>query len=85
MENSFIRKFTNGLMDWLAENSAAARFERSVFDGVLAVVTAGLATGNWGVATLVAFIMAVLSPLKMKVAESLAEKVENGEKDGDDA
>lgn len=73
MEKSFIRKFTNGFMAWCVDNSAAARLERSVAQGVLAVVIAGVTTGEWGVAAMTAAIVAVLSPIQAKLGASLEE------------
>lgn len=68
-----IRKFTEKFIAWCADNSAAARLERSVAQGVLAVVVAGVTTGQWGAAAATAAIVAVLSPIQAKLGESLYE------------
>lgn len=73
MEKSFIRRLTSAFMVWCADNSPAARLERSIFQGVLAVIAAGLTTGEWGASAITAAIMAVFAPIQAKLGESLYE------------
>ena len=59
-----MRKFTEAFVAWCADDSAAARFERTVVQGVLAAVAMGVTTGEWGASFGTAVIVAVLSPVQ---------------------
>ena len=63
------RRVTEGFCAWCAEDTPAAKFERTVAQGVVASVAAGLATGQWGAAFAVALAMAVLSPVQAMIGE----------------
>ena len=43
-----MRRITEAFVAWCADDSAAARFERTVVQGVLAAVAVGVTTGEWG-------------------------------------
>lgn len=60
-------KITNGFIEWCARDTAAARFQRSIAQGVVAVVVTGVATGEWGPAAVTGVIMAVLSPIQKAI------------------
>lgn len=60
-------KMTDKFLKWCAEDTPAARFERSIAQGIIAVLVSGLATGEWGVATVTALIMAVVSPIQAAI------------------
>jgi len=70
MEKNVIRKVTEGFTAWCAEDSTAARFERTLAQGVIAVVVAGLKTEEWGAAFGVALVMAVLSPIQAEMGRA---------------
>lgn len=59
-----MRKITEKFIGWCADDSAAARFERSVVQGVIAVIAVGVTTGEWGAAAATGAIMAVISPIQ---------------------
>lgn len=59
-----MRKITEKFIAWCADDSAAARFERSVVQGVVAVIAVGVTTGEWGAAAATGAIMAVISPIQ---------------------
>ena len=59
-----IDKLAEGFVAWCAKDTPAARLERTVAQGVVAVVVTGLTTGEWGVAALTGVVMAVISPLQ---------------------
>lgn len=63
-----MRKFEERFIAWCAEDTAVARFERTVAQGVIAVVVAGITTGDWEVASLTGIIMAVLSPVQKLIS-----------------
>lgn len=63
------RRVTEAFVSWCAENTPAAKFERTVAQGVVAAVIAGVTTGEWGAAFAVALIMAVLAPVQAKIGE----------------
>lgn len=62
-----VRTITTKFITWCQDDSAAARFERSVAQGVIAVVIVGVTTGEWGAATATGAVMAVLSPIQKAI------------------
>lgn len=62
-----MRKFEERFISWCAEDTAVARLERTIAQGVIAIVVAGVTTGDWGVAALTGAIMAVLSPIQKAI------------------
>lgn len=71
---TIVRKITSGITAWCADNSPAARLERTIVQGIIAAVTTGLATGQWGAAFVVASIMAILAPIQAIIGEADADK-----------
>lgn len=65
-----MRKLTEGFVSWCADNSAAAKFERTVAQGVIGAVAVGVTTGEWGAAFATALIMAVLSPIQAQIGKA---------------
>ena len=59
-----IDNITNAFIEWCARDSAAARFQRSIVQGIIGVLVAGLTTGEWSAAAIVGVIMAVISPIQ---------------------
>lgn len=61
-----MRKFTERFTEWCAEDSKAARFERSVFQAVVGLVGAGISAWanapEWFTVGVAPVIMAVLAP-----------------------
>lgn len=70
-----IRKFTNALIAWCADNSAAAKFERTIAQGALGVLAAWLTslTGmpEWFNVLVAPMIMVVLTPLMATIGTNL--------------
>lgn len=62
-----IDKLAEAFVAWCARDTAAARLERTIAQGVLAVVVTGLTTGEWGAAALTGVIMAVVSPIQAAI------------------
>lgn len=63
-----IDKFTNAFIEWCARDTAAARFQRTVVQGIVGVIVGGLTTGEWTGALFVAFVMAVIAPFQKAMA-----------------
>ena len=72
-KKSIIRRVTEGFTRWCAEDSTAARFERTLAQGVIAVVATGLTTGEWDAAFAVALVMAVLTPVQAEIGKGNGE------------
>lgn len=68
-KKTIIRRATEGFVSWCADNSPAAKLERTAAQGILAAVAVSVTTGEWGAAFAVAVIMAVLSPIQAKIGE----------------
>lgn len=71
------RRFSEAFVEWCADNSPAARLERTIAQGIIGIA-AGIATaaltGNGAVGTVVApMVMAVLSPIQASIGKSLEE------------
>lgn len=64
-----IDKAVTGFLAWCHSDTPAARFERTVAQGLVAVVAAGLTTGEWGTASIVAAVMAVLAPIQAEIGK----------------
>lgn len=62
-----IDKLTNAFIRWCQRDTAAARFQRSVVQGVLGVIAGGVATGEWSGALVVGTITAILSPIQKAI------------------
>lgn len=62
-----IDKATNAFIEWCARDTAAARFQRSVVQGIIGVIVGGLTTGEWTGAAIVGVIMAVISPVQKAI------------------
>ena len=60
----FIDRAAEGFCAWCAKDTAAARLERTIAQGVVAVAVTGLTTGEWGAAALTGVVMAVISPVQ---------------------
>ena len=63
------RRITEKFTAWCAEDSTAARFERTLAQGAIACVATGLATGDWGPVFVTALIMAVLTPIQAEIGK----------------
>lgn len=64
-----IRRITEKFTRWCAEDSTAARFERTLAQGVIAAVVAGVSTGKWGTAFVVALVMAIIAPIQAEIGK----------------
>lgn len=73
-----MRRITEAFVAWCADPSPAARFERTVCQGVLAAVAVGLATGEWGASFGVAVVTAVLSPVQAALGKGAGEEEDHG-------
>lgn len=74
---TIIRRMSEGFIEWCADNSAAARLERTVVQGLIGI-GAGIATsaigGNSIMSMFVApIVMVVLSPIQAHIGKSLEE------------
>ncbi len=67
---NYIRNFSNAFINWCADMSDAARFERTIAQGIMAAIIAGVASGEWGIAFTTAMIMAVLSPIQAAIGHA---------------
>ena len=72
-----MRKLTSRFVEWCADTSPAARLERTVAQGVIAAVTVGLTTGEWGAGVATAVIMAVITPIQAAIGK--ADGIEGAE------
>ena len=63
-----IDKITNAFIAWCARDTAAARFQRSIVQGVIGILVGGLTTGEWSGALIVGAIMAILSPIQKAIS-----------------
>lgn len=74
---TIIRRMSEGFIEWCADNSAAARLERTVaqgFIGIIAALIAAAITDNGFVGTVMApMLMAVLSPIQALIGKNLEE------------
>lgn len=68
-KKALVRRATEGFCAWCAEDTPAARFERTVAQGAVAAVAVGVTTGEWGAAFATALAMAVISPVQAALAE----------------
>ena len=71
---NIIRKSTNAFVSWCADNSAAAKFERTVVQGLVGVGIACL-TGlsgapEWVQFAIVPTVMAVLAPIQAEIGKT---------------
>lgn len=67
---NYIRNFSNAFINWCADTSDAARFERTIVQGIVAAVVTGVVSGAWGIAFITALIMAVLSPIQAAIGHA---------------
>lgn len=67
---NYIRNFSNAFINWCADTSDAARFERTIMQGIMAALIAGVVSGEWGIAFTTAMIMAVLSPIQAAIGHA---------------
>lgn len=71
MADNKIDKATNGFIEWCARDTPAARFQRSVVQGVIGVgcgILAAVATNNPIVGTYVApTVMAIIAPIQAAI------------------
>lgn len=71
---NIIRKATNAFVAWCADNSAAAKFERTVAQGLVGVGIACLTglTGSpeWVQFAIVPTVMAVLAPIQAEIGKT---------------
>ena len=71
---NIIRKATNAFVAWCADNSASAKFERTVVQGLVGVGIACL-TGlsgapEWVQFAIVPTVMAVLAPIQAEIGKT---------------
>lgn len=66
-DKNIIDKATDTFISWCACDTASARFQRSVVQGILGVLVGGLTTGEWTGAVVVGVIMAVISPIQKAI------------------
>lgn len=66
-DKNIIDKATDAFISWCARDTASARFQRSVAQGILGVLVGGLTTGEWTGAVVVGAIMAVISPIQKAI------------------
>lgn len=62
-----LRRCTQAFVAWCADDSPAAKFERTVAQGTIGAVAVGLTTGEWGAAFATAIAMAVISPVQAQI------------------
>ncbi len=62
-----MRKLTSRFCAWCADTSDAARLERTVAQGIIAAVSVGMTTGEWGASVVTAVIMAVITPIQAAI------------------
>lgn len=74
MGKNIIRTATEKFTVWCAEDTTAARFERTVAQGVIAAVVAGVTTGEWGAAFVVALVMAILAPVQAEIGKGQGDE-----------
>lgn len=71
---NIVRKCTNAFVAWCADNSPAAKFERTVAQGLVGVGVACLTglTGapEWVQFAVVPVVMAVLAPIQAQIGAS---------------
>lgn len=71
-----MRKITSKFVEWCADNSPAAKLERTVAQGIIGVVsgvTASLCTGDGVIGTVVApSVMVVLTSVQAYIGETYA-------------
>lgn len=62
-----IDKATDAFIEWCARDTASARFQRSIVQGIIGVAVGGLTTGEWTGAVLVGLVMAVIAPVQKAI------------------
>lgn len=62
-----IRKITDAFIAWCNDNSAAAKLERTIVQGIIGVIAGGLTTGEWTGALIVGIVMAILAPIQAAI------------------
>lgn len=62
-----IRKITEAFIAWCSDNSAAAKLERTIVQGLIGVLVGGLTTGEWTGALIVGAIVAILTPIQAAI------------------
>lgn len=67
MEKNIIDKATDAFVAWCAEDTAGARFQRAVVQGVIAVLVGGLTTGEWTGAIIVGSLIAVITLIQKAI------------------
>lgn len=65
-----MRKLTSRFCAWCADTSDAARLERTVAQGIIAAVSVGMTTGEWGASVVTAVIMAVITPIQAALGKT---------------
>lgn len=65
-----MRKLTSRFCAWCADTSDAARLERTVAQGIIAAVSVGMTTGEWGASVVTAVIMAVITPIQAAIGRA---------------
>lgn len=63
-------RITEKFVEWCRKDTAAARFERSIIQGIIAALVVGITTGDYGVSFAVAAIMAIISPIQKAIGNS---------------
>lgn len=69
-KKTVVRKATEKFCAWCSDASSAARFERTVAQGVIAAIAVGVTTGEWGASVVTAVIMAVITPIQAAIGRS---------------
>ena len=62
-----IDKVTDVFIEWCARDTASARFQRSIVQGIVGVAVGGLTTGEWTGAVVVGLVMAVIAPVQKAI------------------
>lgn len=62
-----IDRATDRFIEWCARDTASARFQRSIVQGVIGVIVGGMTTGEWTGAVVVGLVMAVISPVQKAI------------------
>ncbi len=71
---TFVNRIAHAFLAWCNDPGPEARFTRTVAQGVVGVLAAGLTTGEWGAASVVGVVMAVISPVQAEIAKGQGEE-----------
>lgn len=65
-----MRKLTSRFCAWCADTSDAARLERTVAQGIIAAVSVGMTTGEWGPSVVMAVIIAIFTSIQAAIGRA---------------